>query len=266
MKPRTALVTNDDGIDSAGLWALVRAVVPHATRVVVVAPKENQSAVGASFTLRRELQWVRLDDPPVAGVEAWHVDGTPADCVMVALDKIITDGVDLVVSGINRGANLGNDVMASGTVGGALAGHWRGKAAFAFSQAVEAIEIDPDWSKAERVASGICRAQTEEGLPDGVFLNVNVPVCAYEEIAGVLVTRMGRHGYLKLKQLGGNSGLLEREYDLHTHPDIPPGTDIWALLHNYVSVTPIQPNLTDHRLIDVLGHTLNAAFPRVAGA
>src|SRR5690606_34653091 len=130
------LVTNDDGVDSPGLWTLVRAVQPVAENLYVVAPKENQSAVGASLTLRRELHWERMA-APVAGVNAWHLDGTPADCVIIALRQIVEHHIDLVVSGVNQGANLGNDVLASGTVGGALQGHFRGITAAAFSLLME---------------------------------------------------------------------------------------------------------------------------------
>ncbi|MCC6383282.1 MAG: 5'/3'-nucleotidase SurE [Dehalococcoidia bacterium] len=260
--PRKILVTNDDGVDSPGLWALVRAVMPVAREVVVVAPSVNQSAVGAGFTLRRELQWARVSEPP-ADVEAWHVDGTPADCVMVALDRLLVDrGIDMVVSGVNRGANVGNDVLASGTVGGALQGHFRGFVALAFSQAFSGPyeEAEIDWSVAERVAAMVCRMEAEGRLPGSLFLNVNVPACSFDEIAGMLVTRMGRHGYVRLQEITGTSAVLEREAALLTHPDAPPGTDIWALAHDYVSVSPLQANLTDHRLLDLLGQRLNAAF------
>jgi 5'-nucleotidase len=260
---RTILVTNDDGYDSPGLWALVRAARSVSDDVYVVAPSVNQSAVGAGFTLRRELQWTRINEPPVAGVEAWHVDGTPADCTMVGLGKLIERPVEIVVSGVNFGANVGQDVLASGTVGGALQGHLRGKVALAFSQAVGSDGITPqdiDWTVAERVAASLIRAEMEGELPANVFLNVNIPRVPYDAIEGVVVTRMGRFGYVKFMELTAGSGVLERQVDLHTNPDTPPGTDIWALAHNYVSVTPLQANLTDHRLIDELGQRLNAAF------
>ncbi|HEX6032682.1 MAG TPA: 5'/3'-nucleotidase SurE [Tepidiformaceae bacterium] len=257
---RSILVTNDDGIESAGLWALARAASRWGDRIIVVAPRHNQSAVGAGFTLRRELNWERVAEPGVPGVEAWHVDGTPADCITVAFDKLLDEEVSLVVSGINRGANVGNDVLASGTVGGAMAGNWRGVASVAFSLAMDDINAEPDWPTAEEVASLICKAEAEGELPATVLLNVNVPHCRFEEITGILVTRMGRHGYVRLLERGSNTAVLERQYDVHTDPLTPPGTDIWALANNYVSVTPLQSNLTDHRLIDMISETLNAAF------
>ncbi|HET7737865.1 MAG TPA: 5'/3'-nucleotidase SurE [Tepidiformaceae bacterium] len=252
------LVTNDDGIESAGLWALVRAVAPFGD-VTVVAPSENQSAVGAGLTLRRELKWEQFESP-VEGVDAWHVNGTPGDCVIIAMRSIITSWVDLVVSGVNTGANLGNDILASGTVGGALQGHFRDINSIAFSQTMEDMNApDFDWSTAERVAGLVVRTVTD-GIPGPFFLNVNVPACEYEALSGILVTRMGRHGFMKLAERSGQSGVLEKEVDPHLNPDTPPGTDIWAITHNYVSVSPLQANLTDHRLIDALGSKLNAAL------
>jgi 5'-nucleotidase len=252
------LVTNDDGIQSPGLWALARAALHSADKVYVVAPSVNQSAVGAGITLRRKLEWNRVENPPVEGIEAWHVNGTPGDCVMIALRQIVKHWISVVVSGVNQGANMGNDILASGTVGGALQGHFRGLTSVAFSQVMG--ERQPDWSVAERVAGIFCRAIAQDNVPEGVFLNVNIPERAYEDLAGILVTRMGRHGYVKLSEVAGNAAILERAIDLHTNPDIPPGTDIWAVAHGYVSASPLQANLTDHRLMDLLGDRLNAAF------
>lgn len=253
------LVTNDDGYESPGLWALVRAVCPFAKNVTVVAPFINQSAVGAGFTLRRQLSWERVAEVPEPNVEAWHVDGTPADCIIIGTTKLIDEPVDFVVSGVNAGANIGNDILASGTVGGALAAHWRGMAAMAVSLAIQENE-DPRWDTAEKIANIICRAQAERQLPDPIFLNVNVPSIPYEDLAGVLVTRMGPVGFVKMEDAPGNSIVLERDYDSHTNPLSPPGTDVWALAHSYVSVSPLQANLTDHRSVDILGTRLNSAF------
>ncbi len=258
---RNFLVTNDDGIDSPGLWALARACKPVADHVYVVAPKTNQSAVGASMTMRRELHWEQVKYPPVDGVEAWHVDGTPADCVNVALKSIVRHWVDIVVSGVNQGANVGRDTLASGTVGGALHGHFRGVTAAAFSLSVEPGK-DVDWGPTERVAAAICKAEANDELPASVFLNVNIPLVPYEELAGVLVTRVGRSGIMELANRSEHSGILERTAQLTTDPKTPPGTDIWALAHGYVSVSPLQSNLTDHGLMDALGQQLTMAFER----
>lgn len=259
MTVRRALVINDDGYESEGLWTLARAVNEFADEVTVVAPLLNQSAVSSGFTLRRALKWERIADPPAPGVEAWHVDGTPADCVMVACEKLVPGDIDLVVSGVNSGANVGNDILASGTVGGALAGSFRGMAAIAFSLAMSEGHT-PYWETAGKVASLICRAHADGGLPSPLFLNVNVPNIPFDALNGVLVTRMGRSGFVRLEQVARDKAVIEKDTSFHTNPDTPPGTDLWALANQYVSVSPLQANLTDHRLIDVLGQRLNAAF------
>ncbi|MFN0093552.1 MAG: 5'/3'-nucleotidase SurE [Dehalococcoidia bacterium] len=261
--PRTLLITNDDGIDSTGLWTLVEAAAATADYTYVVAPATNQSAVGGAFTLHRELHWEQVT-PRVAGVEAWTVDGTPSDCVAIALGKVVSRPIDAVLSGINFGANVGRDVLASGTVGGAMQGHLSGYTAIAFSQPVgdpKATQADIDWSVSADIVTQLCQALVDGTVRQGSFLNVNVPRVPRDQLAGMLVTRMGRASYIRLMELReAGTGVFEREADLHTHPDLPPGTDIWALLHNYVSVTPLHSNLTDHRLIDALGDSLNAAW------
>lgn len=256
---RNILITNDDGIESPGLWALARACVGQGDMVYVVAPSENQSAVGASITLRRELHWERVERPPVDGVEAWHVNGTPGDCVMIALRQIVRHWISIVVSGVNQGANMGNDILASGTVGGALQGHFRGLTSLAFSQLM-ADNAEVDWSIAERVARLFVRAAVDRDIPEGVFLNVNIPDGAFEAMSGILVTRMGRHGFLQLEKVRKDTAVVERAVDLHTHPSTPPGTDIWAVAHGYISASPLHSNLTDHSVMDTLGERLNRAF------
>ena len=125
------LVTNDDGVFAEGLWALVRELKSFA-RVVVVAPDREQSAIGTAITLIHPLR-VQKVRSPVSEVEAYSVQGTPADSVILALEKMVVDKADLVISGINQGLNLGNDVLISGTVGAALQGYLRGFPAMAVS-------------------------------------------------------------------------------------------------------------------------------------
>ncbi len=255
------LVTNDDGIDSPGLHALARACSGIDGHVYVIAPAENQSAVGASITLRRELHWEAKADFPVAAVEAWHVTGTPADCVMVGLRKIVKHRIGLVLSGINQGANVGNDVLASGTVGGALHGHFRMLTSIAFSRLMDDAREeggDVDWSAAEGVARQVIAGVLDGTVRSGQFLNVNIPAVPAEQIAGTLVTRMGRRGFIDLQQVRNDAAVAERTQEtLHTNPNTPPGTDVWALAHDYVSITPLQSNLTDHSSLDELSERLN---------
>ena len=173
--PKRILISNDDGRDSPGLWALARACAPLDCEITVVAPSENQSAVGGSLTLRRELTWTRIASPPVAGVDAWHVNGSPASAVIVGLHGVLDEPPDLLISGINQGANMGNDLTASGTVGAALQGHFRGITSLAISYGMTP-RTEVDWDAAERVAAIVCREEIEGRLPPSVFLNVNVPL------------------------------------------------------------------------------------------
>ena len=258
--PRRILISNDDGHESPGLWALARACRSLDCDVTVVVPNKNQSAVGGSLTLRQELNWVRIEEPPVPGVDAWHVNGSPASAVIVGLNGVLDEEPDLLVSGINRGANIGNDLTASGTVGAALQGHYRGITSLAISYAMDPRAEGVDWDAAERVAAIFCREEIEGRLPKSIFLNVNIPLVPFEEIKGILVTRVARRGYFHLEVQGESKGFLTRGPFEPTPLDPPPGTDIWAILHKYVSVSPLQANFTDHHVIDALGERFNAAW------
>ena len=180
---------------------------------------------------------------------------------MVGLREIVKHRINLILSGINQGANVGNDILASGTVGGALHGHFRMLTSIAFSRLMDdATErnVDVDWTTAEHVARNLIGGVVDGTVQAGEFLNVNIPAVPAEQIAGTLVTRMGRHGFIDLQKLRNDAAIAERTQEtLHTNPNTPPGTDIWALAHDYVSITPMQSNLTDHTAIDLLGERLN---------
>ena len=257
--PRRILISNDDGYESPGLWALARAGRSLDCEVTVVAPEKNQSAVGGSLTLRQELNWTRIEDPPVAGVDAWRVNGSPASAVIVGLNGVLDEAPDLLVAGINQGANMGNDLTASGTVGAALQGHFRGITSLAISYAMTP-RTEVDWDAAERVAAIFCREEIEGRLPKSIFLNVNIPLVPFEEIKGIVVTRVARRGYFHLEVQGESSGILTRGPFKPTSLDPPPGSDIWAIINKYVSVSPLQANFTDHHVIDALGERFNAAW------
>ncbi len=257
--PRRILISNDDGYESPGLWALARACAALDCDVTVVAPTDNQSAVGGSLTLRKELTWTPVDSP-VEGVEAWHVNGSPASAVIVGIDGVLKEPPDLLVSGINRGANTGNDLTASGTIGAALQGHYRGITSLGLSLAMDPRAEGVDWDAAERVAGIFCREEIEGRIPKSIFLNVNIPLIPFEEMKGVLVTRVARRGHFHLEVAGETKGYLSRRPFKPTPLDPPPGTDLWAIVHKYVSVSPIQASFTDHHVIDDLGARLNAAW------
>ncbi len=242
--PPRILVTNDDGIDSRGLLALRQALDPIG-EVVVVAPETNQSAVGHGKTFMRPLRVRRrtLAD----GSRGWSVDGSPTDAVSLAFLGFFEETFDLVASGINYGANLGDDVTYSGTVSAAMEAVINGCPAFAIS--LEYFQ-DPDFSLAGRVARQTAINILEHGLGPGELLNVNVP--AGHGTSGVFeVTRMGKRIY--------QDQLIER-LDPRGVPyywiggpapsgEANEGTDFHAVVNGRIAVTPIQLDLTADRLL-----------------
>lgn len=244
-RPRI-LVTNDDGIESRGLLMLKQALEPIGD-VFVLAPETNQSAVGHSMTFMRPLR-VRervLDD----GSAGWSVDGSPTDAVGLAFLGYFGVGFDLVASGINYGANLGDDITYSGTVGAAMEAVLSGCPAFAMSQEVSG---DPDFGLARQVSALVAQNILEHGLGPGELLNVNVPSESSQESAAIELTRMGKRVY--------QDQLLERldprgtPYYWFGGPPptglAEPGTDFHAVVNGRVAITPIQLDLTARRLLE----------------
>ncbi len=243
-RPRI-LVTNDDGIDSLGLLALKQALEVVGD-VEVVAPETNQSAVGHGKTMMRPL---RVRERKLAdGSTGWSVDGSPTDCVALATLGFFEQPFDIVASGINYGANLGDDVTYSGTVSAAMEAVIAGLPAFAISQEyVDRMDFELAGIAARMVARNIL----EHGLRRGELLSVNVPAVAASECAGVEVTRLGHRVY--------QDELLRRVdprgtpyYWIGGQPPTGlgvPGTDIHAVVNRRVSVTPIHLDLTGRRLL-----------------
>ena len=243
-RPRI-LVTNDDGVESRGLLALKKALEPLG-EVTVVAPDTNQSTVGHQKTLMRPLR-VRerlLGD----GSRGWSVDGSPTDAVSLAFLGYFGVTFDLVASGINYGANLGDDITYSGTVSAAMEAVINGCPAFAVSQ--EYYE-HPDFSLASVAARATAVNILENGLGPGELININVPAVSVEECLGFEVTRLGQRIYqdelierldprgIPYYWIGGPppSGLAE------------PGTDFHAVVNRRIAVTPIQLDLTDYAVL-----------------
>lgn len=236
------LVTNDDGVQAPGLLALAQALEPLG-QVTVFAPNQNWSASGHVKTMHRPLRAypTRLAD----GTEAMTTDGAPSDCVALALLGLLPDPVDLVVSGINPSANVGHDVTYSGTVTAAMEAAIAGVPALAVS--LDVPEAAPDavnFDQAARVARRLAEQSLGHGLPEGVFLNINVPYG--ESSHGMAITRQGLRVY--------RDELVERDdprgnpyYWIGGEPPsgrLDPGTDLWALAQGLVSVTPLQLDLT----------------------
>ncbi|MCA9938950.1 MAG: 5'/3'-nucleotidase SurE [Anaerolineales bacterium] len=238
------LVTNDDGVMAPGLLALAQAM-RQVGEVSVVAPDRNWSGRGHVKTLHNPL---RVRAATLAdGSEALCSDGAPSDCVALALMGVVRRPVDLVVSGINPMANLGHDVTYSGTVTAAMESIIAGVPAIAFStDAGEKGHGHLDYSTAARVARLIVRTTLTHSLPKGVFLNVNVPYLPIEEVKGIQLTRQGLRIYRdELEKRQDPRGQDYYWISGEAPTGVPEkGTDIGALAEGYVSVTPLQLDLT----------------------
>jgi 5'-nucleotidase len=230
------LVSNDDGVYADGLWALARALSQIAD-VTVVAPDREQSAVGTAVTLRKPLR-VQKISPLHPGIEAYGVEGTPSDSVILALGKVISGKVDLVVSGINQGSNLGEDVLISGTVGAALSGYLRGFPAIAVSTGKW---YEPFLSYAANFVALLVKRLQAVSIPSHFFLNVNMPDLALSEIKGVRITRLAMKSHVNTVE-EGNDGrkayyMLMRQA-VNSQED--KRTDIWAIDQGNISITPLH--------------------------
>ena len=243
-RPRI-LVTNDDGVESRGLLALKQALEPMGD-VTVVAPDTNQSAVGHQKTLMRPL---RIRERTLAdGSLAFSLDGSPTDAVSIAFLGYFGHGFDLVASGINYGANLGDDITYSGTVSAAMESVINNCPAFAISQ--EYYE-HPDFTLAARAAAAVARNILEHGLSRGELINVNVPVVPVGADAEFEVTRLGKRVYQD--QLIARQDPRGIPYFWIGGP--PPsglaveGTDFHAVVNGRIAITPIHLDLTGRRLL-----------------
>lgn len=245
------LVTNDDGFESPGLHALAEALRPLG-HVTIVAPTTEKSACGHSLTLTRPLRFVEIDD------DFFKLDdGTPTDCVYLAKHALFDEGKtpDLVVSGINKGANMGEDITYSGTASAAMEAVLQGIPGIAFSQVCKdrCQNIDElGFELAKEVAYTLGKKVLEGGFPlrQRRFLNVNIPPIAPERCRGYKITKAGYRLYGNDAQLHRNPR-GEEYYWLGLHPlewvpDAAQICDFEAIADNYVSVSPIQLDLTSH--------------------
>ena len=245
------LVTNDDGVNAPGLLALKQGLQALG-EVVVVAPERNWSAAGHNKTMHKPLrvEKVALCD----GSSAYVTDGAPTDCVALVMLGLLPEKPALVVSGINPACNLAHDLTYSGTVAAAMEGAINGVPSLAVSIDAEHDETI-DFSPAAEFAARIARRVLANGLPADTFLNVNVPAIPIAEMSGVRITRLCKRIYrdvLVERQdpsgrtyywIGGDppTGVIEEE-----------GTDVWAVAHRFVSITPVHMDMTSHALIEHL--------------
>ncbi|SFP92267.1 5'/3'-nucleotidase SurE [Caldicoprobacter faecalis] len=246
------LVCNDDGISSKGIIQLAQSM-SRIGEVVVAAPDEERSATGHAITLHKPLRIEPVKLPDV-DVEAYSVNGTPADCVKIGVDVIMKRKVDLVISGINRGPNLGTDVIYSGTVSAAIEGCILGIPSVAIS--LVSYESN-DFSYAGEVAVEVTQKLLQHGLPRGALLNVNVPAVPKEEIKGIKVVRLGirryAETYIKRLDLRGKPYYwLTGEAIETSQEDMQLDTDIAAVSQNYIAITPIHLDLTLYPFMDAV--------------
>jgi 5'-nucleotidase len=244
------LLTNDDGVQAPGLLALAQVLSPHAD-LTIIAPDRNWSASGHVKTMHKPL---RVEETVIGGTyAALETNGAPSDAVALGLMGLAPEPVDLVIAGINAGANLAQDVTYSGTVTAAIEGAIGEVPSIAVSLWVERAS-QLDYGPAADFAAYLARHVLRHGLPDRTLLNVNVPALPAAEIEGVRVTRMGLRVY--------HDELVRRE-DPYGRPYYwiggdPPsgvaeaGTDIEALVQGYISVTPIRLDFTDYAMMDTL--------------
>lgn len=242
------LISNDDGYRAEGLRALTNALQPLAD-ITVVAPDRNRSGASNSLTLDVPLRVFPFDTN-----RYYVVNGTPTDCVHLAISGLFEHDHDMVVSGINDGANLGDDVLYSGTVAAAIEGRFLGLPAIAVS-----LVIQPDsgqhFATAARIAAELVMRIQRSPLHQATILNVNVPDLPYESLKGYRATRLGfRH----------RSEAIVRSEDPRGRPvywvgaagigqDAGEGTDFDAVANGYVSVTPLQIDLTRHAMLEDIG-------------
>lgn len=242
------LVSNDDGYLATGINVLTDAL-ERVADVVVVAPDRNRSAASSSLTLHTPLRVTEV------AKNRYKVDGTPSDCVHLALTGFLEHEPDLVVSGINHGANLGDDVIYSGTVAAALEGRFLGLPTIAVSLVGQNLK---HFDAAARVASELVQKIDRTGVAPDLVLNVNVPNRPYDELKGVQATRLGfRH---KSEQILKDSDPYGRPIywvgPAGDGQDAGEGTDFHAIEQGYASVTPLRVDLTRHESVPVIADWL----------
>lgn len=241
-KDHRILVTNDDGIHAEGLYVLIGIARSLSDDVWVVAPEYEQSGAGHGLTLSEPLRIRKIAD------QEYAVRGTPTDCVMLAVHEIIKDKKPtLVLSGVNRGANLAEDVTYSGTIAGAMEGILCGIPSIALSQSINRGADYDYWDIARTFGLGVVRDLLQVGWDRGVLINVNFPACVPKEVKGVAVTRQGfrDESELIVDRRVDNRGVPYYWFGFRrAYGEPPEGVDLYAVRDGYISITPLHLDLT----------------------
>ena len=237
---KSILLTNDDGIEAEGLKSL-RDALRHIAHVLVVAPDRERSAVSHGLTIHERL---KFQD---AGTDSFSLNGTPADCVIFALDQLFPEPPDLVISGINHGANLGDDIMYSGTVAAAREAARYGVPAIAVSQGfVDRKKIR--FSEGIEFVRDMVKSMFDAGLNGELLLNVNIPI---GKIRGMKITRQGCSDHIRHFNVPDGVEYPQPYYGLDLNEELL--TDKQAFLDGYVSITPLRRDQTDYAVVRALG-------------
>ncbi|THV25380.1 5'/3'-nucleotidase SurE [Peteryoungia ipomoeae] len=248
------LLTNDDGINAPGLASLERIARTLSDDVWIVAPETDQSGLAHSLTLSEPL---RLRE---VGEKTFALRGTPTDCVIMAIRKVLDRKPDLVLSGVNAGGNIADDVTYSGTVAGAIEGTVHGVRSIALSQAYSYVAGTPiPFHTAEALGPELIAKLCRLDLPPGTFLNVNFPNCEPAEVQGIEVTAQGKLDFgLSVEEREDGRGVPyfwlrfgDRKGNFRA------GTDIYALRGHKISVTPLKLDMTDYAVQDMVAAALS---------
>jgi 5'-nucleotidase len=237
------LISNDDGYKSKGIQVLINELKKIA-QITVVAPSRNRSGASSSLSLDRSIKVTKKED------SFYFLSGTPTDCVHIALTGLMQTLPDMVISGINHGPNLGDDTIYSGTVAAAIEGYLLDIPSFAISMG----SVNPkNFETAAIVTSDLIKLYNKKKVSSACLLNINVPDIPYDELKGLEVTRLGkRHAAEKaMKKKHTQKESLYWIGEVGQPNDGGPGTDFYALKNNFVSISPIHPDLTDFKKIEI---------------
>ncbi|MCT4656140.1 MAG: 5'/3'-nucleotidase SurE [Cohaesibacter sp.] len=244
------LLTNDDGIHAPGLAILEDIARSISQDVWIVAPETEQSGMSHSLTLHDPLRLRQIEEKRFA------CKGTPTDCVIMGVGHVLPQKPDLILSGVNRGQNLAEDVTYSGTVAGAMEGVLLGIKSFALSQSYGwSSKSQVDWSCTRAHGADVVKKLLDHDLPDQTLLNINFPDCAPDELEGIAITSQGRRDQAQLS--------VNERHDGRGHPyywlgfegrrvDPKTGSDLHAIYNRQVSVTPLKIDLTDRACLEQL--------------